>query len=69
MVHWPGVTNQNAHAISRMEDLQETPEDAGEEERLDLEEDVYVLEDGGSRIGLRPTRYSSSVLTGSWAKS
>ena len=24
------------------------PEDAGEEERLDLEEDVYVLEDGAA---------------------
>ena len=52
-----------------MEDLPKTPEDAGEEECLDLEEDVYVLEDGGPRIGLRPTRYSSSGLTGSWAKS
>ena len=31
-----------------MEDLPETPEDAGEEERLDLEEDVYVLEDGAA---------------------
>ena len=48
VVHRPGVTNQNADAISRMEDLPETPEDAGEEERLDLEEDVYVLEDGAA---------------------
>ena len=48
VVHGPGVTNQNANAISRMEDLPETPEDAGEEERLNLEEDVYVLEDGAA---------------------
>ena len=31
-----------------MEDLPETPEDTGEEERLDLEEDMYVLEDGAA---------------------
>ena len=49
VVHRPGVTNQNADAISRMENLPETPEDAGEEERLDLEEDVYVLEDGAAK--------------------
>ena len=48
MVHRPRVTNQNTDAISRMEDLPETPEDAGEEERLDLEEDMYVLEDGAA---------------------
>ena len=48
VVHWPGITNQNADAISRMEDLPETPEDTGEEERLDLEEDVYVLEEGAT---------------------
>ena len=48
VVHQPGVTNQNADAISRMEDLLETPEDTGEEERLDLEEDLYVLEDGAA---------------------
>ena len=48
MVHRPGVTNQNADAISRMEDLPEAPGDMGEEERLDLEEDVYVLEDGAA---------------------
>ena len=48
VVHQPGTTNQNADAISRMEDLPETPEDTGEEERLDLEEDVYVLEDGAA---------------------
>ena len=48
MVHRPGVTNQNANAISRMEDLPEAPGDMGEEERLDLEEDVYVLEDGAA---------------------
>ena len=45
VVRRPGVTNQNADAISRMEDLPETPEDTSEEECLDLEEDVYVLED------------------------
>ena len=28
VVHRPGVTNQNADAISRMEDLPEAPEDA-----------------------------------------
>ena len=40
VVHWLGVTNQNAHAISGMENMSEVPADAEEEERLDLEEDV-----------------------------
>ena len=44
MEHQLGVTNQNSDAISRMENLPETPVDTVEEERLDLEEDVYVLE-------------------------
>ena len=52
VVHRPGGTNQNADAISRMEDLPETLEDAGEEERLDLEEDVYVCTGGQSGRGV-----------------
>ena len=48
VVHWPGVIKQNADAVSWMENLLETPDDTGEEERLDLEEDVYVLEDGAA---------------------
>ena len=44
MEHQLGVTNQNSDAISCMENLPETPVDTVEEERLDLEEDVYVLE-------------------------
>ena len=61
VVHRPGVTNQNADAISQMEDLPEAPGDMGEEERLDLEEDVYDTVRAGGRGSRRldpgqPTR-------------
>ena len=46
VVHRPGVTNQNADALSRMEKLPEAPGDSGEEEKLDHEEDVYALDTG-----------------------
>jgi transposase InsO family protein len=46
VVHRPGVKNQNADALSRMEQLPEVPGDSGEEEKLDHEEDVYALETG-----------------------
>ena len=46
VVHRPGIKNQNADALSRMENLPEKPGDSGEEEQLDLEEDVYQVELG-----------------------
>jgi len=46
VVHRPGVKNQNADALSRMEHLPEAQGDQGEEEDLDRAEDVYQLEEG-----------------------
>ena len=46
VVHRPGVTNQHADALSGMEQLPETAEDCGEEEKLDHEEDVYAMGPG-----------------------
>ena len=44
VVHRPGVKNQNADPLSRMERMQEGPEDVSTEEIKDQEEDVYQIE-------------------------
>jgi hypothetical protein len=43
VVHRPGVKNQNADPISRMERMEDGPSEQAEEEAKDLEEDVYQI--------------------------
>ncbi len=45
VVHRPGVKNQNADALSRIEDLPNSDKIGEEEEKLDLEEDVYACDE------------------------
>ena len=44
VVHRPGVTNQNADALSRMDNLPTHDGDAGAEEEADMREDIYHLD-------------------------
>jgi uncharacterized protein Smg (DUF494 family) len=46
VVHRPGVKNQNADPLSRMEGLVGTEADTTVEEQKDMEEDVYQIEQG-----------------------
>jgi hypothetical protein len=46
VVHRPGIKNQNADPLSRMEGLVGTEADTTVEEQKDMEEDVYQIERG-----------------------
>jgi len=53
VIHRPGVTNQNADAISRMDPLPSHGSDGDSEEDRDRAEDVYVLDPGSVEEWMR----------------
>jgi Reverse transcriptase (RNA-dependent DNA polymerase)/RNase H-like domain found in reverse transcriptase/Integrase core domain/Integrase zinc binding domain len=67
VVHRPGVKNQNADPLSRLEHMKEEHDDRGIEEEKDMEEDVYVI--NPEEVGMTDIGNMSGLEVLAWQES